>query len=78
MESAIHSSNFNTFLQLSCKVSKCVDSIYSAIASGDCSLAEVVLDREVAEFFGLDENSNGPMFHHSGSKLDEIFLANSI
>ena len=55
-----------------------MDSIYSAIASGDCSLAEVVLDREVAEFFGLDENSNGPMFHHSGRKLDEIFLANSI
>ena len=49
-----------------------MDSIYSAIASGDCSLAEVVLDREVAEFFGLDENSNAPMFLHSGSKLDAL------
>ena len=49
-----------------------MDSIYSAIASGDSSNTNVVLDREVAEFFGLDENSNTPGFDYLGSKLDTI------
>ena len=51
------------------KVGQCVDSIYSAIASGDSSVTDVVLDREVAEFFGLDENANTPRFDYSGRKL---------
>ena len=43
-----------------------MDKIYSAIASGDSSDADIVFDREVAECFGLSENSSTPGFEHSG------------